>query len=979
MADPISIRLLVGAVSNTSHCEGTFTPDPWIFQMFGTDVHGDYDAYTLPAGDGLNLQAYPYDIQVDGLGNIYVAGNQQPQGTPDEAWQGVVWKISSDGNLVWYKVLTANSHYWNQARGVAIADDGSVFVVGASQEQIQTGPGLFTYIDRPFMVKYDCSGNLLWQKYFKHSADDQQGTRFGGCRVSGNYLYTYCDPYFDGLSEVCFQKWDLDGNAIWTKTYTTGDLPDLNTAPPGGAMWANRMELDSAGNMIVALAFNDSPNNNNSESIGTAKIDTDGNLSWVHVLDLDYVYTDMDDVTVAPDGSVYRVSSEDYKHCYLIKLSSDGVLQWQKDINMGGLTDTGGTWGFQCYYPRITCDETGNPILILYSDRYNTSAGQVVKFDPNGNIIWQNVIETGAGSDWQYFSDGAATYRNGMFYYTTGDVADDWNRFNYMMVAKLPVTPLTEGVSFSNQVGYYPAVELNYTVKAVDTTYVSEDAPITARGITTNTNSIVPYTLTLTEVSGLDIAAPTLLTPDALATQTGQHWITTYYEQNIGNYGAETAFYNCINDSAGNVIAAGFTYPVQGNSWGGNPPYLAKYSSSGNLLWSKYVNRQNFNNYKSHLAVDSSDNIYHIFDEAGNEYICIYKHDQNGNLVWQKQITGANLFTVRGARFLNGNIMIYGNHYYGTNSSLQQQAVLMEVSTSGVLTNQIEWGGPDTPDGRVATDECFGLVQAGDGNFVVACETNPDTVAASEQLLLKLNGWTNWTWQRRLGTDQITSVSAGNEKPYNLHQDASGNLYTFGVTTAGSGQSQYTFRHMLSKYDSAGNFQWMRQWHSPGWAQLGDWEGRRSVMVGNYIYAIWNYQAASPLQTQYNGQAACVSQFDLAGNHINTYAIIANGEEILWLNGISSDGTNAYLAIKEEGDVGTASVLAKLPLAGMPQDCTRGRYFFRTITMSESIIAPHELAGSILPPTTTTWTMADLSDTFADTPAFLTNFKQLLD
>lgn len=982
MSDPFSINLLIGAAAtgSNSSCEGIFTSDPWFIQMFGTDDNGEY-TYLSAGAQSLQLQAYPRDMVVDNLGNIYVVGNQKALNGMD--WQSLIWKYSSDGRLLWWKTLgfeipdpnNPGSNYssWDLAKSVAVADDGGVFVVGTTDEIISTGPGQTTTRDRPYIVKYDCSGTLLWQKAFNHSADSMQGARFQACRVSGNYLYTMAGPYFDTYQETFFHKFDLDGNLIWSNSYTTTQT--------NGYLWTNNMEVDSTGSLVATVNLNSATNNNNSQSIGTIKLDTAGNLSWFHVLNVGFIDSDEDGVAIAPDGSIYRISTDHSQNIYVIKLSSAGVLQWQRSLTQGGNTDTGGTWNYQTWYPNITTDETGNVIVSFYSDRFSTSAGQFLKIDPAGNIIWQTTLDTGGGDDDNWYSYGAMTHRNGMLYFTTGDMSDMWNRYHYVGIAKLPTTPISNNTSFGGQVSYYTNSEPDYVVKSADPGFIVDSDPITNYGLITTTHTLVPGTATLTEdPSWAWAASPTLLPLDPLPTTTGQHWISNYAEQGLANYGAEIQFWNCIIDNLGSPIVAGFTYPVQGFSWNGNPPNLVKYTPTGDIVWAKYINIQNFSNQDSHLAVDSSNNIYHIFDDGSQSLLYIFKHDTDGNLVWQKQITGANNFTVRGAKFLAGNILVYGNHYYPNSPQAAQQAFLMAISPAGDLVNQIEWGGDGANyNDRSPTDECFGVVQASDSNLIITGETNPNLTAQADQVIAKLDSsWSSFIWQRRLGTDLAADFSSfGNDIPYNLHQDGAGNLYTFGVTTAGAGPSTSAYRLMLSKYDPAGNFQWMRQWHPPGFASLGDWEGRRSVMVGNYIYAIWSHQSASPLKSHARQAMVCISKFDLTGAHINTFAMVPNGEENLFPYGITSDGTNHYIAIAESGDC-FAGVFLKIPLDGFP-DGFHGRYMYKTITLTESILSPHEVAGAMVGPTTTSWTLVDLGFTVADAPIFLSAFKQILD
>jgi len=94
-------------------------------------------------------------------------------------------------------------------RGVCVDGQRGVCAVGYVDEDPN---------DYLFLVRFDSDGNLLWSRRWGGSVDDRGSSVFAG---GGGALYVTGETFsFDaGGGDVLVQRWDTDGNLIWTRTW----------------------------------------------------------------------------------------------------------------------------------------------------------------------------------------------------------------------------------------------------------------------------------------------------------------------------------------------------------------------------------------------------------------------------------------------------------------------------------------------------------------------------------------------------------------------------------------------------------------------------------------------------------------------------------------------------------------------------------------------------------------------------------------
>lgn len=138
-------------------------------------------------------------IVLDTTGNVYIAGSTNGA--------GFVAKYNNSGTLIWQKILTDGNT--NEFKKLATDSFNNVYVLGlssASKYQI--------------LVKYNSAGVLQWQKKLTYgvltSTDD-----FIGLSVSGSGNTYVCGTTTNGTTTNGFMiKYDSSGNISWQKSMT---------------------------------------------------------------------------------------------------------------------------------------------------------------------------------------------------------------------------------------------------------------------------------------------------------------------------------------------------------------------------------------------------------------------------------------------------------------------------------------------------------------------------------------------------------------------------------------------------------------------------------------------------------------------------------------------------------------------------------------------------------------------------------------
>ncbi len=148
-------------------------------------------------------------IATDGSGNIYITGTTLSSGSKQQAV--VLLKYDSSGNLLFQKTWGGAQNDYGS--GIAIDSGNNVYLTGYTYSFAVT-PGVASV----FLLKYDPSGNLLFQKTWGGTQSDYG---FGiAVDSAGNiYLTGSSNSFGGGQSKVFLLKFDSSGNQLFLKTW----------------------------------------------------------------------------------------------------------------------------------------------------------------------------------------------------------------------------------------------------------------------------------------------------------------------------------------------------------------------------------------------------------------------------------------------------------------------------------------------------------------------------------------------------------------------------------------------------------------------------------------------------------------------------------------------------------------------------------------------------------------------------------------
>ncbi|MCP4147806.1 MAG: hypothetical protein GY757_08645, partial [bacterium] len=306
---------------------------------------------------------------------------------------------------------------------------------------------------------------------------------------------------------------------------------------------------------------------------------------------------------------------------------------------------------------------------------------------------------------------------------------------------------------------------------------------------------------------------------------------------NAGGGSHDTA-YSMATDSSGNIYITGF---FEGNATFGNTAlstsgtasdiFIAKFDSSGNLMWVKRAGGSNYDEGTA-ITVDDSGNLFltgyfigtATFENTaltsfGDRDIFIARYDSSGNLAWVKQAgsTGedeGNSITTDSA----GNLLVTGAF---TGSAAFANTVITSNGFSDIfiakydVTGNLVWV---KRAGSTAFDRGFSISASNNDFYITGYygdtadfdNTTLPTNGDRDVFLAKYNANGNLVWARHGGGSYW-------DYGYSTAADNSGNVYvtgffyesaTFEGTTLSGGIQNDIF---IAKYDGSGNLLWIRQ------------------------------------------------------------------------------------------------------------------------------------------------------------------------
>ena len=187
-----------------------------------------------------------------GAGNsVYVTGVSTNNGN-----DAVLLKFDVNGTLLWERTWGGPDS--DQSLAVASAPDGSAYIAGTTTSFGPSSSGLF-------VVKFDSLGNLVWQRISDGAAGNAVGVGPDGSVYAAG---TTPRPDSIGNFDIIALKITSDGNLVWQRTYSAGDVVD----PRGG------LTVASDGSVYMAGAIQTVTRNAADIAALIVKLSTNGDL-----------------------------------------------------------------------------------------------------------------------------------------------------------------------------------------------------------------------------------------------------------------------------------------------------------------------------------------------------------------------------------------------------------------------------------------------------------------------------------------------------------------------------------------------------------------------------------------------------------------------------------------------------------------------------------------------------------------------------
>lgn len=371
-----------GAGSNVDLCHGIATDSQgnayWVGSLAGTvdfgcgtitdgnsDVMG-FIAKRSPDGAcqwvraitvGFN-DAWAYGVAIDAEDRIYVTGSYN--GNADFG-SGVTLNSLGSDDIFLARYDTAGTCLWarragssgssDEARGVAVSEDGGVFIAGFSGGTTIGFDGISIPNAGNFrqlvIARYDSTGTVQWARA---STGNGQGKSCRAISVSGDRLFVtgqvgFTSASYEGLALtpgstgafLYVLATDLDGKGVWVRSYGNGDNEGMG------------ISADTLGNVFVAARM------------------------WGSLF--------------LPDDTLSSVSSND--DILVMKLDREGTLQWAQST---GSTQRDLAWD-------VEADGMGNVLVAaqfnqtidFFGTPFTALGGEdmlIAKLDGDGGVVW---------------------------------------------------------------------------------------------------------------------------------------------------------------------------------------------------------------------------------------------------------------------------------------------------------------------------------------------------------------------------------------------------------------------------------------------------------------------------------------------------------------------------------------------------------------------------------------------------------------
>ncbi len=320
------------------------------------------------------VDTIPYTATtLDILQNVVITGNTIVAGQNTNI---LTSKIAPNGTILWQQQINGAANGKDFGTANCIDASGNIYIAGAIFDNTNN----YDYL----IACYDPSGTIQWQQTFDGTGHNYDVPTAITTDNNGNVYVTGASLSATTLTDyVTLQLNASNGQINWVKTYNFANLYEVPVS----------IAVNTNGNIYVTGASASALNN---WDIATAEYDPSGTLINVNRnVSTANGFDKPAEMKRDANGNIYivgrAVGTNNSLDIKLIKLNSSLALQWIKTFDAAGLNDEANS---------LDIDNQGNIIIAGYVRNPTTGTDFIViKYDTNGNLLWQKQQSYSGGDD----------------------------------------------------------------------------------------------------------------------------------------------------------------------------------------------------------------------------------------------------------------------------------------------------------------------------------------------------------------------------------------------------------------------------------------------------------------------------------------------------------------------------------------------------------------------------------------------------
>jgi len=300
-------------------------------------------------------------VRVDDSGNVYVCGVSSISSTNSVC---LTVKYDSLGNILWNRIYDYSENNDDYANSMELDGNGNIYISGSNQ-------GIGTSLDF-FLIKYRPNGDSIWIRRFNGAGNSNDFAHSLKVDNSNNIIVTGSTSNFS-QGDFLTLKYDSNGVLLWNKTYN---------APDNLSETANFISIDNTNNIYISGISNGS---GTGQDFCIIKYNSNGDQQWMQRYN---GMSNQDDrlyaMTVDRVGNVIVTGStrdtlQDDKYC-TIKYNSSGNQLWLRKFDRNYYLN---------FASSVQTDSLNNIYVtgatVSYSSKMDIST---IKYTPSGDSIW---------------------------------------------------------------------------------------------------------------------------------------------------------------------------------------------------------------------------------------------------------------------------------------------------------------------------------------------------------------------------------------------------------------------------------------------------------------------------------------------------------------------------------------------------------------------------------------------------------------